>query len=331
MNIFILEPITPPLAQSTIERVHEASGEDIDVHIMSIGGDVMSGNAIASALRNSPSRVTTSVIGVAASMAAVISQAGDHRLIAPDANFNIHNASVGSTSGRGTKEDHQDVIEVLDKIDATMVKAFDKTGLSEDDLKTIMASDKLLTAEEAITLGFFDGYAKPIKAVAQFNKQINEMSVVSELLQKVDIAAIKMGIKSTDDEAKKALVAALETKLKGQVEEQVVEQVSTPETGADILTSEMVSREEFEMFKAEVLSLIEPLLGAVSELPTPEKTEEIVEEKTEAKLNNLLMTLKSKTVAPVGQQTFEQPEDKAPEDWSEYEAKKQEIKEKNQR
>jgi len=92
-----------------------------------------------------------------------------------------------------------------------------------------------------------------------------------------------------------------------------------------------VPREEFEMFKAEVLALIQPLLGAVETLPTPEQTTEVVEEVTTAKLDNLLQAIKSKTVLPVAKQNFEQPEEKTPEDWSVYDARKKEIKENNKR
>lgn len=330
MNIYLLETITQKLASSIIKEVDNANGEAIIVHIMSIGGDVLGGNAIASVLRNSTSHVTTNVIGIAASMAAVISQAGDKRLIAPDANFNIHNAASERVLGRGTKEEHLEVVELLKKLDFTMLKAFNKTGLTDTELETIMESDKLISAQEAVKLGFFDGYSEPIKAVAKLNKHINEMSVISELLNKADIAAIKLGLKTTDDEAKKKLVAALELEIKGLAEKQALEKKEKADTGAEILTSEMVSREEFELFKAEILALIEPLLGAVSELPTPEKTETIVEEKTEAKLNSLLTALKSKTTIPAGKQTFEQPAEEK-EDWKEYDAKKKEIKEKTGR
>lgn len=329
MDLFILEPITQELARDVIKDVHGAKGEDITAHIMTMGGDMLAGNAIASVLRNSTSHITTNVVGVAASMGAVISQAGDKRLIAPDASFNIHNGAMGYV-GRGTKEEHVEAAETLDKFDESMIGAFSKTGLSREDISIIMKADKLLTADEALTLGFFDGLSKPIKAVAELNLN-TDMSVISELLAKADVAAIKMGLKSTDDEAKKALVAALEKELKGQVEEQVMEVAATEETGADILSSEMVPREEFELFKAEVLALIQPLLGAVETLPTPEETAVVVEETTTAKLDSLLRAIKSKTAVPVGKQSFEQPEAKQPEDWSVYEAKKKKIKETNNR
>ncbi len=141
-----------------------------------------------------------------------------------------------------------------------------------------------------------------------------------------------MGLRKTDDDAKKALVATLEKELKAQAD-QVIEEVVIDEgaTGADILGSEMVPRAEFEMFKAEILALIQPLLGAVEELPTPDETQVIVEETTTAKLDNMLKAIKSKTTLPVAEQHFEQPVEVEKEDWSVYNARKKEIKEKTNR
>ncbi len=330
MDVFILEEITQLLAKDIIKQVRGAK-EDIDVHIMTMGGDMLGGNAIKAVLEASPHKVTTNVIGVAASMGAVISQAGDTRLIAPDASFNIHYGGAG-VSGRGTKVDHQEAINLLETLDGNMLKAFSKTGLSDQQLSTIMASDRLLSAEDSIQLGFFDGYAQPIAATAllKLNKT-NDMSKLSDLLAKVDVAAIKMGLKATDDVKKQALVDELEKTVKAQAD-QAIEQVAVEaETGADILSSEMVSREEFEMFKAEIMALIQPLLGAVEELPTPDETVVIVDEATTAKLDHLLMAIKSKTVAPAAKQTFEQPEGVVPQDWSVYDARKKAIKEKTGR
>lgn len=329
MDLFILEPITQSLAKEVVLDVHKAKASDeINVHIMSLGGDMLAGNAITAALKNSPAKVTTNVVGVAASMAAVISQAGDKRYIAEDANFNIHNGAIGNV-GRGTKEEHRDAADTLEKMDNTMIKAFAKTGMNPDELHDLMKEDKLLSSEEALALGFFDGLSKPVEAVAHFNKQLN-MSKLKELMGQVNTAAIKMGIRENTPEQEDA-VAALETKLKAEVEEvqeQVIEEAETP---AEVLGSEMVPREEFEMFKAEVLALIQPLIGAVEEVPDTEETKEIVEETTTAKLTKLMEAIKSKTVAPNAKQVFEQEPVEDKPDWSVFEAKRNEIKEANKR
>ena len=332
MDLFILEDINQKLAKDIIIDIDKAKGSPINAHIMSYGGDILSGNAIAAALRNSSSKVTTNVIGVAASAAAVISQAGDNRLISPDAVFNVHNTAKHHSSERPTKEVLKDSIETLEKLDKTMITAFGKTGLSEDSLKILMKSDTLLSAEEAMMLGFFDGYSEPVAAIASLNLEHKEMSKLSELMAKVDVAAIKMGLRKTDDDAKKALVATLEKELKAEAH-QIIEEITPGDgaTGAEILSADMVPRAEFEMFKAEILALIQPLLGAVEELPTPEETSHIVEETTTAKLDNMLKAIKSKTTLPVAEQHFEQPQEVEKEDWSVYNARKKEIKENNNR
>ena len=173
MDVFILEPITQTLAASVIKQVHEAKGEDINAHIMTLGGDVPAGNAISAVLRNSKSHVTTNVVGIAASMGAVISQAGDKRLIAEDAHFNIHNSAQGNV-GRGTKEEHSEAVETLEKLDNVMVASLSKSGLDDKSLRDIMKLDTLLSSDEAIGLGFFDGTSKPIEATAELTLKLKE-------------------------------------------------------------------------------------------------------------------------------------------------------------
>ena len=325
MDIFILEPITQKLAKDVILSIAEAKGEPITAHIMSLGGDMLSGNAIASTLKSSPSHVTTNVVGVAASMAAVISQAGDKRLIAPDANFNIHNGAMDA-GARGTKEDHAEAIELLEKMDATMTQAFERSGLGLDALRTLMQEDKLLTADEAIAMGFFDGLAEPIGALANYNKQINNMSNVSKLLAQAQIAAIGLFKEEPTDEQKEA-VAELQAKIKAEVEEKKEEDMKEKDSPEEILSANMVPRAEFDTAIAEILALIQPLLGAVAELPSPEETEEIVEKETVATLKRELKAIKSLTKAPEAKQSFEQPTEKQAANWDVYNDKKKQIKE----
>src|SRR5580698_7503218 len=64
----------------------------LDVHISSSGGDVFDGLAIAEAIRSYSGPVTTVVDGIAASIASVIAQAGQKRVMAPGAMLMIHDA-----------------------------------------------------------------------------------------------------------------------------------------------------------------------------------------------------------------------------------------------
>lgn len=332
MDIYILEPVTQELAKDVVLDIKKTpSSEAINLYIMSIGGDMLAGNAIVSALKSHKGEIVSHVIGVAASMSAVISQVADKRYISPDASFNIHNGAMANVSGRGTAEDHRVAIATLEKLDNLMVASLSRSGMNEEELRKLMALDVLLSAEEAVALGFFDGYTEKVEAVASFNQKLNTMTKFGEFMAKIETAATALGLKpEASDEEKKTLVNELKDKIKAEVS-QVIENVPDESTtGADILTAEMVSREEFELFKAEVMALLQPLIGAVEEVPSPEATEEMIEETTTAKLDNVLKAIKSKTEIPTAQQHFEQPKSQ-PADWSVYEAKKKKIQELNNR
>ena len=306
MKVFILDVITGAMARDVIAQVENAKGEDIEVVIFSEGGNILSGNAIIHALRNSGSHITTNVIGLAASMAAIISQVGNRRLISPDASFNVHNGEM-PVDGRGTKENHIAAAETLAVMDSQMAKALSKSDLTTEELSTLMAQDRLLSASEALSLGFFDAFSEPVQAVAQINKNVN-MNKLDAIKQKLNIAAIKLGFAVavlTDEEA--ARLAELEAKetrtpeeeeeLKllvekvAAVEEAPVEEAAAvegevpaeeivEETGAEILTSDMVSREEFDAFKMEVMAVLEQVLAAIEIAPSEEQMVEVVEEQS---------------------------------------------------
>ena len=70
------------------------SGEPIEVHINSGGGDVYAGSEIYTALRSYSGDVTVKIVGIAASAASVIAMAGDTVEISPTAQIMIHNVST---------------------------------------------------------------------------------------------------------------------------------------------------------------------------------------------------------------------------------------------
>ena len=69
------------------------TGEPIEVHINSGGGDVYAGSEIYTALRSYQGDVTVKIVGIAASAASVIAMAGDTVEISPTAQIMIHNVS----------------------------------------------------------------------------------------------------------------------------------------------------------------------------------------------------------------------------------------------
>lgn len=106
------------------------TGEDIEVHINSGGGDVYAGSEIYTALRSYSGKVVVKIVGIAASAASVIAMAGDEVEISPTAQIMIHNVS-SNVSG-----DHNALLheaEVLEGFNKSIANAYIyKTGKALD-------------------------------------------------------------------------------------------------------------------------------------------------------------------------------------------------------
>jgi ATP-dependent protease ClpP protease subunit len=130
------------------------TGEDIEVHINSGGGDVYAGSEIYTALRSYSGKVVVKIVGIAASAASVIAMAGDEVEISPTAQIMIHNVS-SNVSG-----DHNALLheaEVLEGFNKSIANAYIyKTGKALDDLLSLMDKTKWFDAESAVNQGFAD-------------------------------------------------------------------------------------------------------------------------------------------------------------------------------
>jgi ATP-dependent Clp endopeptidase proteolytic subunit ClpP len=137
-------------------------GEPITVNINSPGGEVTVGLAIYDTLmrmRRNGHTITTHGQGLVASMASVLLQAGDERVMDERAKLMIHEGSI-HTSGesrmsRGDREDMEQFMAMLDKDLVTILA--ERSTLSERQLRNRWKrKDWWLTAEEALKLGFVD-------------------------------------------------------------------------------------------------------------------------------------------------------------------------------
>ena len=130
------------------------TGEDIEVHINSGGGDVYAGSEIYTALRSYSGKVVVKIVGIAASAASVIAMAGDEVEISPTAQIMIHNVS-SNVSG-----DHNALLheaEVLEGFNKSIANAYIyKTGKALDDLLNLMNKTTWFDAESAVNQGFAD-------------------------------------------------------------------------------------------------------------------------------------------------------------------------------
>jgi ATP-dependent protease ClpP protease subunit len=153
------------------------SAPRIRVEINSPGGDVFDGIAIYNALRLHPAHVTTRVDGLAASIASVIAQAGDHRVMVSSSQMMIHNA-WGVTMGN--QADHEEMAAILGQQDEILAGIY--ATKSEHDAAHflgLMNAETWLTAERAVAEGLADEIlepAKPEQAKASLLDQITALA-----------------------------------------------------------------------------------------------------------------------------------------------------------
>ncbi len=110
----------------------------IEVHINSLGGSIIDGMTIYSAIKSCTIPVDTVCVGIAVSMAGVILQAGRTRKMVPWGQVMLHNPSGGDS-----KE--------LDTLKETLIKMLcPRTGISESEMSDLMDKTSWLNAEESL-------------------------------------------------------------------------------------------------------------------------------------------------------------------------------------
>lgn len=134
--------------------ITEANGDELEVEINSGGGDVFAGSEIYTALKAYSGNVTIKIVGLAASAASVIAMAGDRIIMSPTGQMMIHNVS-SRTAGDYRDMDH--AAEVLKNANTTIANAYRlKTGMSEENLLSMMNKETWLTPQQALENKFID-------------------------------------------------------------------------------------------------------------------------------------------------------------------------------
>lgn len=138
--------------------------EEIQVNINSEGGSVVDGIAIYSMLSEHSAKKTVKIDGIAASIATVITMAGDTRAMSENGFFVIHNPS--SYEG-GEAEDLRKAADVLDSMKERMVSIYGlRSTLSLDSIRSAMDAETWYTAAEAQAAGFVSEVTKRNGALA---------------------------------------------------------------------------------------------------------------------------------------------------------------------
>lgn len=151
---YFTDDIPNTTGQAINKTLDNISG-DIEVHINSMGGNVFEGLAILAALKEYDKGQKTAIVnGYCASAATLPLFAMDNIKSHESAMFCFHKAA---TCIFGNAIDLRKAAEDLDKIDGSIVDLYMKRFKgTEDELQALLDEDRLMSAKEALELGFVD-------------------------------------------------------------------------------------------------------------------------------------------------------------------------------
>ena len=127
------------------------------IHIHCLGGDVLEGIAIRSALINSKMDIEIYVDGVAASLGFVLAMCGKPVFMGKYSRLMAHRVNGG---GSGNVEEMKRMIDDMESIENDLVSMLaDKTGMTAEEIKTkwFDGFDHWIKADEAMALGLIAG------------------------------------------------------------------------------------------------------------------------------------------------------------------------------
>lgn len=129
----------------------------INLYINSGGGECYSGLELVSVMRFIKSPVYTTVLGLAASMGAVIASNGEkgHRKALPYSRFMIHQPRSGV--GYSTFRDQQIHLQEMESLKRDLYEILaQNSGHTIEEIEALCDRDNWMKADEAIRLGFLD-------------------------------------------------------------------------------------------------------------------------------------------------------------------------------
>ena len=131
-----------------------ASGQDVEVHISSVGGSAFDAITIYDLFKKYPGNVTTYVDALAASAASIVAMGGKTIVMSKYALLMIHKPMVGT--GGNADELLKDV-QMLNVVQSRLAQIYmDKTGLDGITINSLINAVTWLSADQALDLGFID-------------------------------------------------------------------------------------------------------------------------------------------------------------------------------
>lgn len=268
-------------AKDFAEDLKGIDADTIHLRIDSPGGSTQEGFNIINAIKRHPAKLITHIDGMAASMASVIAQAGDVRRMANNSLMMIHKPL---TTKGGNADELRKNADTLDKVESNILKAYEKSHYSENEIADLMRDETIFTAEEALKAGLIDEIEDGLKAVASIVEMAKDSEIeipteklIASMNGKLDAVA-----KQRDD---------LSAKLTAQSQELV-------DARAELEAAEIVLKEVDEKesaFKAELETAKAELETARAEIET---SKEVTDQTVALKAAEMLQMTAHAPVVP---------------------------------
>jgi ATP-dependent protease ClpP protease subunit len=175
----------------------------INVRINSIGGSVLDGYSIVSAILNSKVPCNTYIDGLAASISGVIAMAGKKCYMADFGTLMLHNPSGGNDK------------DVLDLVKNTLVTIFEqRTKLTAEEISVMMDKETWLGASEAMQMGLVDEVVTSAKKIKiSKSESLSNMAIIyNKIINKPNMEKIQNVLKLSNEADEAAIVAEIEKK-----------------------------------------------------------------------------------------------------------------------
>lgn len=151
------------MAERTVKNISlldSTSKDPITIIMNNPGGDWYHGIAIYDAIKTAKSHVTVKVYGMAMSMGAIILQAADERILAPNSRIMIHYGYMGMESNHPKiyqkwSRESEKLDALQDQILLEKIRERDP-NFSLKRLQKMLDFDTILNAKEAVELGLAD-------------------------------------------------------------------------------------------------------------------------------------------------------------------------------
>lgn len=175
----------------------------INVRINSIGGSVIDGYSIISAIINSPVPVDTYIDGLAASISGVIAVSGKKCRMMDYGTLMMHSAS-------GTNDK-----AMIDLVNGTLVTVLsNRTSKSPAEISAMMDKETWLTAEEALNMGIVDEVIASTKKIKVKKESLQNMALIYNKLINTDIKMTEVTniLKLKNEATEQEIVSAITSK-----------------------------------------------------------------------------------------------------------------------